>query len=184
MGIDTNFLFKAHLKGVVEISNDVKIMFGLFLIICLLIAITISMIIYCETLKNGFDNLERKNKTVINENEFLKATLKSINTQKEVNYMYGVATAYTPSAGGINSDEDPTVTSTMKPAKNGVIAVNPNVIPYGSEVMIIHNNTIIRGQAQDTGGAMRQNPKQVDILMENYKEALNWGRKSVHIIWW
>ena len=183
MGIDTNFLFKTHLKGVVEISNDVKIMFGLFLIICLLIAITISMIIYYETLKNEFDNLEHKNKTVINENEFLKATLKNINTQKEVNYMYGVATAYTPSAGGINSDEDPTVTSTMKPAKNGVIAVNPNVIPYGSEVMIIHNNTIIRGQAQDTGGAMRQNPKQVDILMENYKEALNWGRKSVHIIW-
>lgn len=104
--------------------------------------------------------------------------------EKDVNYMYGIATAYTPSYGGINSDTDPTVTSTMKPAKNGVIAVNPNVIPYGSEVMIIHNGTVIRGQAQDTGGAMRQNKNQVDILIEDYERALEWGRKEVHIIWW
>jgi len=102
----------------------------------------------------------------------------------EVHYMYGTATAYTPSAGGINSDSNPKVTSTMKSAKEGIIAVNPDVIPYGSEIMIISGKMVIRGKAQDTGGAMRQNPKQVDILMENYKEALNWGRKSVHIIWW
>jgi len=102
----------------------------------------------------------------------------------EVHYIYGTATAYTPSARGINSDSNPKVTSTMKPAKEGVIAVNPEVIPYGSEIMIISGKIVIRGKAQDTGGAMRQNPKQVDILMENYKEALNWGRKSVHIIWW
>ena len=102
----------------------------------------------------------------------------------EVHYIYGTATAYTPSARGINSDPNPKVTSTMKPAKEGVIAVNPEVIPYGSEIMIISGKIVIRGKAQDTGGAMRQNPKQVDILMENYKEALNWGRKSVHIIWW
>ena len=102
----------------------------------------------------------------------------------EVQYMYGTATAYTPSVRGINSDSNPKVTSTMKTAKEGVIAVNPEVIPYGSEIMIISGKIVIRGKAQDTGGAMRQNPKQVDILMENYKEALNWGRKSVHIIWW
>lgn len=103
---------------------------------------------------------------------------------KEVNYMFGVATAYCPSAKGINSDSNPEVTSTMKPAKEGVIAVNPDVIPYGSEVMIIHENTVIRGQAQDTGGAMRQNNNQVDILMKDLDRAKDWGRKKVHIIWW
>ena len=102
----------------------------------------------------------------------------------EVHYMYGTATAYTPSAGGINSDSNPMVTSTMKPAKEGVIAVNPEVIPYGSEVMIISGKIVIRGKALDTGGAMKQNPNQVDILMEDIKEALNWGRRDVHIIWW
>jgi len=98
--------------------------------------------------------------------------------------MYGTATAYTPSAGGINSDSNPMVTSTMKPAKEGVIAVNPEVIPYGSEIMIISGKIVIRGKAQDTGGAMRKNPNQVDILMEDRGRALEWGRKSVHIIWW
>lgn len=103
---------------------------------------------------------------------------------KDVNYMYGVATAYTPSAGGINADSDPFSTSIGLTPENGIIAVNPEVIPYGSQVMIIHHKTVIRGVAGDTGGAMRQNPKQVDILMEDLQDALNWGRREVHIIWW
>ena len=102
----------------------------------------------------------------------------------EVQYIYGTATAYTPSARGINSDSNPKATSTMKPAKEGVIAVNPEVIPYGSEIMIISGKIVIRGKAQDTGGAMRKNPNQVDILMEDIKEAKSWGRRDVHIIWW
>lgn len=106
------------------------------------------------------------------------------NTGKDVNYMYGEATAYTPSEGGMNSDENPEVTATMESAKEGVIAVNPDVIPYGSEVMIIHEKTVIRGVAADTGGAMKQNENQVDILMENAEKAKEWGRKEVHIIWW
>ncbi|MFW6047653.1 MAG: 3D domain-containing protein [Candidatus Woesearchaeota archaeon] len=103
---------------------------------------------------------------------------------KNVNYMYGIATAYTPNMKGINSDSNPSVTSIGMEAKNGIIAVNPKVIPYGSQVMIIHDKTVIRGIAGDTGGAMRQNPAQVDILMENHKNALKWGKKDVHIIWW
>jgi len=31
---------------------------------------------------------------------------------------------------------------------------------------------------------MRKNPKQVDILMETRKQAINFGRKKVHVIWW
>ena len=119
-----------------------------------------------------------------NEEQPVPEQIELLIRHNEVQYMYGTATAYTPSARGINSDSNPKVTSTMKSAKEGVIAVNPEVIPYGSEIMIISGKIVIRGKAQDTGGAMRQNPKQVDILMENYKEALNWGRKSVHIIWW
>ena len=104
--------------------------------------------------------------------------------QKDVNYMYGTATAYHPPTGGINSDSDPTVTATGKPAKEGIIAVNPDVIPYGSQVMIIHEDTVIRGVAEDTGGAMKRNPTQVDILMGSLQECIDWGRRDVHIIWW
>jgi len=112
------------------------------------------------------------------------SVVNDISKNKVVNYMYGEATAYTPSERGINSDSDPTKTSIMKPAKNGVIAVNPKVIPYGSEVMIISGKTIIRGKAWDTGGDMMKNPKQVDILMENLEDSIEWGRREVHIIWW
>ena len=104
--------------------------------------------------------------------------------QKDVNYMYGTATAYHPPTGGINSDGDPTVTATGKPAKEGIIAVNPDVIPYGSQVMIIHEDTVIRGVAEDTGGAMKRNPTQVDILMGSLQECIDWGKRDVHIIWW
>ena len=123
----------------------------------------------------SYQDIEMKNQT-----EQIELLIR----HNEVHYMYGTATAYTPSAGGINSDSNPMVTSTMKPAKEGVIAVNPEVIPYGSEVMIISGKIVIRGKAQDTGGAMRKNPNQVDILMEDRGRALEWGRKSVHIIWW
>ena len=104
--------------------------------------------------------------------------------QKDVNYMYGTATAYHPPTGGINSDSDPTFTATGKPAKEGIIAVNPDVISYGSQVMIIHKDTVIRGVAEDTGGAMKRNPTQVDILMGSLQECIDWGKRDVHIIWW
>ena len=123
----------------------------------------------------SYQDIEMKNQT-----EQIELLIR----HNEVHYMYGTATAYTPSAGGINSDSNPKVTSTMKPAKEGIIAVNPDVIPYGSEIMIISGKMVIRGKAQDTGGAMRKNPNQVDILMEDRGRALEWGEKSVHIIWW
>ena len=119
-----------------------------------------------------------------NEEQPVPEQIELLIRHNEVQYMYGTATAYTPSAGGINSDSNPMVTSTMKPAKEGIIAVNPEVIPYGSEIMIISGKIVIRGKALDTGGAMKKNPNQVDILMEDRGRALEWGRKSVHIIWW
>ena len=130
---------------------------------------------------------EHSDNVVSDLNSFADDLDPSINllvSDTEVSYMYGLATAYHPPSGGINSDSDPTVTSQMKPAKEGVIAVNPEVIPYGSEVMIIHEETVIRGRALDTGGFAENNPHQVDILMECLEEANEWGRKNVHIIWW
>lgn len=106
------------------------------------------------------------------------------NYNKKVNYMYGEATAYHPPSGGINSDSDPTRTSIGLKAEVGIIAVNPKVIPYGSQVMIISGKTVVRGIAGDTGGAMRKNPRQVDILVGSREKAMEWGRREVHIIWW
>ena len=49
------------------------------------------------------------------------------------------------------------------------IAVDPNVIPYNTEV-IINDNTYI---AHDTGGAIDGN--RIDVYFNNHQEALNFG---------
>ena len=49
------------------------------------------------------------------------------------------------------------------------IAVDPNVIPYGTEV-VINEHTYI---AQDTGGAIDGN--RIDVYFDNHQEALNFG---------
>ena len=104
--------------------------------------------------------------------------------EKKVNYMYGEATAYHPWSGGINTDGNPDVTSTGRKSEEGIIAVDFNTIPYGSEVMIISGKTVVRGVADDTGGFRFSNSKQVDILMECPERAKEWGRREAHIIWW
>jgi 3D (Asp-Asp-Asp) domain-containing protein len=160
---------------------DLKVVVVIIICLVFTFGIVFKLIDFYE---HTFDQLETTTKQTELENKILANSLMNKTLQKEVNYMRGTATAYTPSAGGINADSDPTKTATMTKPENGVIAVNPEVIPYYSEVMIIHGNTVIRGRALDTGGAMRQNPTQVDILMEDHEKAKKWGRKEVHIIWW
>ena len=130
---------------------------------------------------NKIENDKENNKLLT---ETLLESLKIKSKQKKVNYFYGEATAYHPPSGGINSDNNPEITSIGLKAEEGIIAVNPNMIPYGSEVMIITGNKVIRGIAGDTGSAMMKNPKQVDILMSSLKKAKEFGRRKVHILYW
>ena len=67
-----------------------------------------------------------------------------------------------------------TATGTRATPKR-TIAVDPTVIPYGSEV-IINGQTYI---AEDTGGAIKG--KRVDIFFDTHEEALNYGRRNVEV---
>lgn len=70
----------------------------------------------------------------------------------------------------ICNDGDSTRTATgTKPTPGRTVAVDPNVIPYGSEV-IINGHTYI---AEDCGGAIKGN--RVDIVFATHREALNFG---------
>lgn len=55
------------------------------------------------------------------------------------------------------------------------IAVDPDVIPYGTEV-VIDGHTYI---AQDCGGAIREN--RVDIYCDSHEEALQLGRYTTEV---
>lgn len=76
----------------------------------------------------------------------------------------------------ICNDGDATETATRTtPTVGRTIAVAPDVIPYGTEV-IINGHTYI---AEDTGGAIKG--KRVDILFATHSEALQFGRQKVEV---
>ncbi len=81
------------------------------------------------------------------------------------------ATAYIPSDGGGSG-----ITATGMVAQHGVIAVDPRVIPLGTRVYIPGYGEAI---AADTGGAIRGN--RIDLCMNTYREAINFGRRNVEV---
>lgn len=83
------------------------------------------------------------------------------------------ATAYTDGCG--NGDG---YTATMTKPREGVIAVDPEVIPLNARVYIDGMGWYT---AEDTGGAIKEN--KVDIFMNSLKSALIFGRRDVKIIY-
>lgn len=81
------------------------------------------------------------------------------------------ATAYLPSDGGGYG-----ITATGIPATYGVAAVDPAVIPLGSRLYIPGYGEAI---AADTGGAIYG--YRIDLCMESYSEAMNFGRRNVTV---
>lgn len=83
-----------------------------------------------------------------------------------------VATAYAPHHGrGVDG-----VTATGLPARRGVVAVDPRVIPLGSIVYVEGYGV---GIAADTGGAIRG--LRVDVCFDTPREAYRWGRRVVRV---
>lgn len=68
----------------------------------------------------------------------------------------------------------PTASGKM-PQAGRTIAVDPKVIPLGSQVKI--NGNIYT--AEDTGSAIKG--KKIDIYYNSHSEALNWGRRSIEV---
>ena len=58
----------------------------------------------------------------------------------------------------------------------GVIAVDPNVIPYGSKIYVPGYGW---GTALDTGGAIKGNV--IDIWMPTYNQCIQWGVRDLTI---
>ena len=86
----------------------------------------------------------------------------------------GECTAYT--GGGI--------TSTGAPAAVGRVAVNPNVIPYGTKLYIASpDGSIVYGYAiaSDTGGALMSGRVLVDLYYNTQGECINFGRRQMNV---
>ena len=68
-----------------------------------------------------------------------------------------------------------TATGTVATAGR-TIAVDPNIIPYGTEVEIEGVGVRI---AEDCGGAIKGN--RIDLLFDTHQEALNFGRQTKEV---
>ncbi len=84
-----------------------------------------------------------------------------------------MATAYTAgSAQAVPTGR----TATGLPARYGVVAVDPRVIPLGSRLYIEGYGTAV---AADTGGAIVGN--RIDLCMDSYQAAISFGRQPVKV---
>ena len=81
------------------------------------------------------------------------------------------ATAYLPSDGNGEG-----ITAMGIPATYGIVAVDPAIIPLGSRVYIPGYGEAL---AADTGGAIYG--YKIDLCMENYYQAMDFGRRNVTV---
>ncbi len=81
------------------------------------------------------------------------------------------ATAYLPTDGGGAG-----ITAMGIPATYGIVAVDPDVIPLGSRVYIPGYGEAL---AADTGGAIYG--YRIDLCMEDYYQAMDFGRRDVTV---
>lgn len=84
------------------------------------------------------------------------------------------STAYTPDAGRSNPSFR---TATGRPARQGMVAVDPRVIPMNSLLYIEGYGWAV---AADTGGAIKG--QKIDVCLESRSDALQWGRRKVRIL--
>lgn len=84
------------------------------------------------------------------------------------------ATAYCPCEKCCGKTDGITATGTRATAGR-TIAVDPTVIPYGTEV-IINGNTYV---AEDCGGAIKEN--RIDVYFDTHEEALQFGRQKINV---
>lgn len=90
-----------------------------------------------------------------------------------------IATAYT--AGYESTGKNPGepgygITATGTRARRGTVAVDPEVIPFGTRMYIPGYGY---GVAEDTGGAIKGN--RIDLFFDDLDEAREWGKRTVTI---
>lgn len=91
----------------------------------------------------------------------------------------GECTAYTNDRGLCGK-----YTSTGRVAAVGVVAVDPRVIPYGTELYIVSaDGSVVYGYAiaGDTGGALTSGRVLVDLFMDTYEDCMQFGRRDMNV---
>ena len=76
------------------------------------------------------------------------------------------------------------ICSTGVPAQVGVVAVDPEIIPYGSRLYIAScDGSVVYGYciAGDTGGALLSGRVIVDVYYDTVEECYKFGRRTMNV---
>ncbi len=98
------------------------------------------------------------------------------NTLYYTDVITGSSTAYTAESGAI--------CSTGREARYGVVAVDPDIIPYGSILYIVSDDGFVYGYAVagDTGGFIYNGTGTVvDLYFPTLDECVNYGRRGINV---
>ena len=86
-----------------------------------------------------------------------------------------IATAYCPCEKCCGKSDG--ITSTGVKAKaNRTVAADPNILPYGTEILCGMGEFVV----EDTGGALK-GKNRIDIFFDTHEEALKFGRQELTI---
>ena len=89
-------------------------------------------------------------------------------------------TAYCPCSKCCGKSDG--ITASGRKVTPGVsVAVDPALIPLGSEVMIEKDGELIYCRADDTGGSITGS--HIDLAFASHDEALHWGRQKLTVYW-
>lgn len=85
-----------------------------------------------------------------------------------------VATAYCPCTKCCGKSDGITATG-VKAKANRTIAADPNILPYGTEILCGMGEFVV----EDCGGSIKGN--RVDFFFDSHEEAVNFGRQEFTI---
>ena len=112
---------------------------------------------------------------VVVEEELVKEPVEEVAIEEsETTNVYRI-TAYCACEKCCGKTDGITATGTIA-TEGRTIAVDPNVIPYGTEV-IINGHTYI---AEDCGGAINGNS--IDMYFDSHEAALQWGVRYLEVV--
>ncbi|MCD5325265.1 MULTISPECIES: LysM peptidoglycan-binding and 3D domain-containing protein [Pontibacillus] len=128
-----------------------------------------------DTLKVDGANVATKEKSTVASTQPSEPTTQEKQVQEEQKTITMESTAYTANCAGCSGITSTGINLLANPDQK-VIAVDPNIIPLGTEVYVEGYGKAVAG---DIGGDIQGN--RIDVFIPSQSGALNWGRKTVDV---
>jgi len=148
-----------------------KIVHIMFWFMIASIAALITLTIFSPN--GGFIIIQDEKDELLESEAFIVKQIETVEQKVETEWYYFIATAYSADdrVQGTNS-----TTATGTEVREGIIAVDPDIIPLGTDIEIKGMGLFV---AEDTGGKIKGN--RIDIYFDSKEKAKEFGRQGIWI---